>query len=322
LLFPLGRLDACLEAHEQAYRYALEASSSLEIARALGGLGDAYYQRGQMITARHQFAQCVQEARSHNLAGVLLANLPMLAITEIYYGTPNAGREHLKEALDLATRIGDLRNELLIYLCYCEGFLIQAQYDDARTRAARAVDLARQLGARRFQAECTGILAFSTLALGRREEALQIAKESVQVSRETGMSYCGPVLLSLVARTTENPAERERALEEGEALLAAGCVSHSYINFYMHAIEVSLEQERWNEARRYASALETYTATEPLPFTNLLVQRARALANLGEGVELDATRAALETLRGECMRMNARSALIAIDAALAEPAAA
>ncbi len=320
LLFPLGRFDACLEAHEQAYRYAMEAGCSAEIARALGGLGDAYYQRGQMITARHQFAQCVQEARSHNLAGVLLANLPMLAITEIYYGTPNAGREHLKEALDLATRIGDLRSELLICLCYCEGFLIQGQYDDARACANRAADLARQLGARRFQAECTGVLAFATLALGKRDEALKLAKESVQISRDAGMSYCGPVLLSLIARTTDHPAERASALEEGEALLAAGCVSHSYFNFYMHAIEVSLEQERWGEARRYASALERYTSAEPLPFTNLLVERARVLADVGEGVESGETRATLEKLRGECVRMNAGSVLAAIDAALAAPA--
>src|SRR5690606_26802760 len=172
------------------------------------------------------------------------------AITEIYYGTPNAGREHLKEALDLATRIGDLRSELLICLCYCEGFLIQGQYDDARACATRAADLSRQLGARRFQAECTGVLAFATLALGKREDALKLAKESVQISREAGMSYCGPVLLSLIARTTDHPAERASALEEGEALLAAGCVSHSYFNFYMHAIEASLEQERWSDARR------------------------------------------------------------------------
>src|SRR5690606_40707071 len=71
-----------------------------------------------------------------------ISNLPMLAISEIYYGIPNAGREHLKEALDLATRIGDMRNELLIYLCYCEGYLIQGQYDDARRCATRAIDLA------------------------------------------------------------------------------------------------------------------------------------------------------------------------------------
>ena len=35
LCFPLGRLDACLQAHEQAHHYALQAQSHVEIARAL-----------------------------------------------------------------------------------------------------------------------------------------------------------------------------------------------------------------------------------------------------------------------------------------------
>ncbi|MFO7306368.1 MAG: AAA family ATPase [Gammaproteobacteria bacterium] len=313
LLFPLGRIEACLKAHEEAYRYALEARSALEIACALGGLGDAYYQRGQMITARRHFAQCVQEARGENLVGVLLANLPMLAITEIYFGAPSAGREHLQEALDLATRIGDLRNELLIYVCYCEGFLIQGQYGEARSRALHALELARQLGARRFQAECMGMLAGAMLGASERDEALRVARESVHISRECGMSYCGPVLLSLVARATDDPAERIRALEEGESLLAAGCVSHSYFNFYMHAIEVSLEQGHWNEARRYASALETYTWPEPLPFTTMLVERARVLADLGEGLQSDDTYTALKALHAECLRMQAHSALTGIE---------
>src|SRR5690606_6923285 len=173
--------------------------------------------------------------------------------------------------------------------CYCEGFLIQGQYGEARSRALHALELARQLGARRFQAECMGMLAGAMLGASERDEALRVARESVHISRECGMSYCGPVLLSLVARATDDPAERIRALEEGESLLAAGCVSHSYFNFYMHAIEVSLEQGHWNEARRYASALETYTWPEPLPFKKLLVECASALDVPSDGMQTEFT---------------------------------
>jgi DNA-binding SARP family transcriptional activator len=320
LCFPLGRLDACLDAHEQAYRHAVEAGSAVQIARALGGLGDAYYQRGEMITARKQFAQCVQEARTHNLAGVLLANLPMLGITEAYYGMPTAGRESLKEGLELAQRIGDLRSELLIHVCFAGGYLMQAQFDDARARAMKAVELARQLGARRFQAEAMGILATTTLARGDRARALTLARESVQLGRETGMSYCGPVLLSIVARATDNPIERAKSLEEGEELLAQGCVSHSYLEFYTNAIEVSLEHREWDDARRYAAALEVYTAREPLPYTNLLIRRARLLADAGEGNEGSTTLTGLEAVRSECTRINARAALRAVEAALGQKA--
>lgn len=322
LLFPLGEFEACRAAHEQAYRYATAANSPLEITRALSGLGDAYYQRGQMITARRQFVLCVQEARQHNLAGVLLSNLPMLAITEIYYGMPSAGDRHLDEALELAKRIGDLRSELLICVCRCEALLMQAQYDDARRQALHALDLARRLGARRFQAECTDELAAALYYLGERDDALTVARESVLIGREVGMSYCGPVLLGVVARATSDPLERAQALREGEALLDAGCVSHSYFNFYMHAIDVALEERSWNEARRYARALETYTAEEPLPFTSLLIERARALADLGEGRDPRECRLRLEALRAQCLHMNTRAVLTAIESALAQTPAA
>ena len=53
LCFPLGSFR-CLPApsHQKAYQFAQEANSPPEIARALGGLGDAHYQRGNMLTAR------------------------------------------------------------------------------------------------------------------------------------------------------------------------------------------------------------------------------------------------------------------------------
>jgi DNA-binding SARP family transcriptional activator len=317
LCFPLGRFDACREAHEQAYRFALEANSPLEIARALGGIGDADYQRGEMMTARQHFALCVREARSHNLAGVLLANLPMLGLTEAYCGMPSAGRESLQEGLELAQRVGDLRSELVIYLCFAFGYLAQGQYEEAGQRAVKAMTLAKQLGARRFQAEAMGIVALTALASGNRKEALEIARASVVFGRETGMSYCGPILLSVVARATTDAEERAQSLKEGEALLATGCVSHSYLEFYNHAIEVSLEHHAWAEARRYARALAEYTQREPMPLTDLLIQRARLLADIGEGVASAETWPALEELRNTCLRMNARNALKAIEEALA-----
>lgn len=317
LCFPLGRLDACLRAHEQAHAYALEANSPLEIARALGGLGDAYYQRGQMLTARNHFSQCIREARDHGLVAVLLSNLPMLGITQTYCGEPAAGRANCNEALDLARRIGDVRAELLAQLCMCTGLLVQTQLEECAKRAGEALRLAQQIGARRFQSECMGVIAATRLLLGQREQALTLADEALQIGRETGMSYCGPVLLSIVARVTPDAHRRRAALDEGEELLAAGCVSHSYFEFYHNAIEVSLAERAWADARRYADGLAAYTAAEPLPLTDLLVARARLLADAGEGVKKRTLRTRAEELRATCQRMNALAALPSIDAVLA-----
>jgi tetratricopeptide (TPR) repeat protein len=316
LCFPLGRLDACMQAHEQAHRFALEAQSHLEIARALSGLGDAYYQRGRIVTARERFARCVQEARDHDLVSVLLSNLPMMAVTHMYCCDTPASRESCREGLELARRVGDLRGELLVHLTLASGMLIQAQLDDCRRHAQQALQLAKQLGARRFEAECLGIVAATILAEDPAQ-ALQLAKEGLVIGRETGMSYCGPMLLSVVARLTPSPIERTAALAEGEELLAAGCVSHSYFEFYSNAIEAGLQERDWASVRRYADKLEAYTSAEPLPYTNLLIKRARLLADVGEGGMKKASRAALEALRSECQRMNAGTPLAAIERVLA-----
>jgi len=316
LCFPLGRFDACLEAHQQAYRYAHEANSHLELARALGGLGDAQYQRGHMLTARDHFSQCVKEAREHGLISVLLANLPMLGITHVYCGDHTAGRESLQEALEIAGRVGDLRSALISYVCLTAGLVLQSRPDERRMTARKALNLAKQLGARRFYAECLGIVASTMLAAEERNEGLQLVEEGLQLSREIGMSYCGASLLGILARLTSDPARRADALAEGEMLLAGGCVSHSYLEFYHQAIEVSIEQCSWEAARRYAKELGAYTIDEPLAPTTLQCDRARLLADVGENVITPQTRSALQDVRQRCEQMSAIALIPAVEAAL------
>jgi DNA-binding SARP family transcriptional activator len=318
LCFPLGRFDACLAAHQQAHEYAQQANTPLELARALGGLGDAHYQRGNLLTARKHFSQCVKEARQHGLISVLLSNLPMLGITQVYCGDVAAGRTSLQEALEIARRVGDLRSELISVLCLTAGLILQGRTDERRTLANQALQLAKQLGARRFQAECLGILASCLTNAEERAEGLRLAEEGLQISREMGMSYCGASLLGIVARLTADAEQRAAALAEGEALLASGCVSHSYFEFYHHAMEVCIEQQDWPALRRYADDLSAYTANEPLAPTDLQVQRARVLADVGENIITSQTRAQLEELRHRCLRMDAIVLIPAIDAALVQ----
>lgn len=317
LCFPLGRFDACLKAHQEAYEYAQQANSPLEIARASGGLGDAQYQRGNMLTARNHFAQSVREGREHGLIEVLLSNLPMLGVTQIYCGDIAASRATLQEGLEIARRVGDLRSELISLLGLTSGLILQGNNHERRSLAKQAMQLARQLGARRFHAECLGILASTMTTSEERLEGLRLAEEGLQLSRDIGMSYCGASLLGILARLTTDRAQRAEALAEGERLLAAGCVSHSYFEFYYHAIEVSIEQSAWSAARRYANALASYTADEPLPPTSLQSERARLLADVGENVITPQTRPALEAVRERCHQMKFVAMVPAIDEALA-----
>lgn len=316
LYFPLGRVEECLQAHARAHEFAVAANSPLDMARADGGLCDAWYQRGHMLTARKHVLRCIDAARKHQLQGVLLAYLPMLAVTQAYCGELAEALATNDEALLLARRIGDQRGELLAQLTTSSALLRIGDWQRCVERSQQTLALAQQLGARRFEAENLGTQAEACLALGAREQAMPLIRSAIDISRATGMTYCGPVLLGVLARVTTDEAERDAALAEAEQLLADGCVSHSYLDFYTSAIDASLQRERWDEARRYAAALASYTAEEPLPWTEAVVRRAVSLARIGEhGPNRDEV-TELQLLREQFAKMPAKPMIEALEAAI------
>src|SRR5512132_1282342 len=87
----------------------------------------------------------------------------------------------------------------------------------------RALALARQLRARRFEA---GVLAFRAelkRLAGRRSEALVDVTDALRISREAGMDFL-PAILATLALVTDDPEVRNAALAEGGALLAEGSI--------------------------------------------------------------------------------------------------
>ncbi|MEE8099838.1 MAG: AAA family ATPase, partial [Hyphomicrobium sp.] len=67
ICFPLGKFESCLEQHRLAAGYAREAEAVEQEARALSGLGDAFYSQGRMITAYDHYRQCVDFCHQHAL---------------------------------------------------------------------------------------------------------------------------------------------------------------------------------------------------------------------------------------------------------------
>jgi hypothetical protein len=224
----------------------------------------------------------------------------------------------LRQGLGLARDVSDVRSELLVQLIMSTSMQLRGQPDAAERHARHSNNLASQLGARRFQAEGLCVLATSHLARGEREEAMQVIVEALQLARLTGMNYCGPILLGVLARATSDPGERSAALQEAEGLLADGCVSHSYFEFYYHAIEVSLLEGAWADAHRYADALADYVRDEPVAWTELVVRRGRTLAEVGNGQVNHEVSRSLEELRTTCRRLGLLLPLPGIDEALAK----
>jgi tetratricopeptide (TPR) repeat protein len=317
LYFPLGRLDDCRREHELALDEARRSGSVELEALALGGLGDSEYVRGRMHTAYQCFRRCVDLARAHGFGRIEVANLPMVAICQLYRADL---RDALSQALagaEAADRVGHFRAQLNALQIGGQCLFEMGEMARAKRLLEQARPLIQRLGARRFEPFSLFFIAKIMAIQGQYAEAIQLLERAVMISRETGPSFAGPMALGALAVVTHDAEVRQTSLAEGERLLAAGCVSHNYFWFYADAMEAALATGDWDEVDRYAASLETYTKPEPLPWADFFIARGRALAALGRSPSDAAPSAALIRLRDEGQRLGLVTALPAMEAAFA-----
>jgi len=316
--FPRGEIEACLSAHEQARKLAMEVGTPADMARVMGGLGDAYFQSACIRTAQGLFERCIALAREARLERLELTYMPMLGVTRFYTGDALRTCELCHEAAERAMQLGEPRAEALARLVLASTCFQAGRYAEARSAAERGLELSRRLGARRFESDALLVLGMLKHAEGDTLQARTLLDQAYAIVEETGPGYSGPWVLGSIALANEDPAIRKRALALGEQQLAAGCVSHNYFHFYENAIEVALALGEWEEVERFATALEHYTRREPLPWTGLVIARGRALARCGRGERDPGLKAELQSLRSNAEQSCFRSAIAAVDAALAE----
>ena len=151
---------------------------------------------------------------------------------------------------------------------------------------------------------------------GHVAEARALLHEAFELAQQIGMGFFGSSLLAGMARSAETPAERKRLLLEGEAMLESS-LAHARLFFYRDAIDTVLEDGNWDEALRYAEGLEAFAQHEPLPFAELVVARARALATLGQRGPKPALVAELASLRESIAQAGFGGLVPGIDEALA-----
>jgi tetratricopeptide (TPR) repeat protein len=99
LFFPRADIESCLREHGQSLELARAAGSAELEAAALGGLGDAEYLRGRMISAHDRLLRCVELAREQNFGRIEVSNLAQIANTQLYF---RPQREALESALTTA----------------------------------------------------------------------------------------------------------------------------------------------------------------------------------------------------------------------------
>jgi class 3 adenylate cyclase/tetratricopeptide (TPR) repeat protein len=316
LYFPLGKIDGCLREHELALRHAQEAGSAELEARALSGLADAHSMSARIRTAHDFFDHCIEIARAHGLGRIEVANRHMRGIMRYYQNDLRGAVEDTLGGAEAAAKVGQQRAEMVARAA--SGYILPdlGELDRAKDQCEQALALARHLGARRFEASSLRHLARVIAARGHAAEALALLDRAYAISSESGITFAGPWVLGALAVITDDPDRRRWALEQGE-VLARGCVFHNYFWFYRDAIEVALKTADWPSLERYASALERFTAAEPVPWTSFFIARGRALAARHQGRRDQATMRELRRLRDEAATAGLRSSLPELERAVA-----
>ena len=315
--FSAGDIDGCLSEQERALTHALAAKDAMWEARVLGGLGDAYYARCRMVTALDYLRRCVALSHDHGFGRIEVANRFMVG-TNLRYMNDLAGA--LAEVQAAAALARDAKiPRILLYALACEGeFMIErGESERATVPLAEALSTARALGNRRFQPYVMMHQARGLLAAGNAGAAASLLDEALAICRETDPRFIAPRVLGLVALAAGADKTRRGALAEGEAVLARGCNAHNHLWFYRDAIDACLGAGDWDAAERYAAALAAYTAAEPLPWSDFIVARGRALAAQGSGNADAEVAAELTRLRDDARRIGHGLAQAALDAALA-----
>jgi tetratricopeptide (TPR) repeat protein len=317
LYFPLGRVEECVREHELSLKFAHEAGSPKAEARALGGLGDAFYALGRMRTAHDYFRRCVMLAREHGLGRIEVANWPMIMTTIRYLMRWREALAEVEASLEATSRVGYQRAELLARSIAMNYHIELGQLELVKEEIGQAEELIERLNAKRFRPYILEARAILDLAAGDRKAAVGKLEQAVNVCRGSDFSFAGPPALANLARMTDDAQQRREALNEGEALLRQGAVGHSHIYFYRDAMEACLRAEDWEEMERYATALETYTRPEPLPWCEFCIARARALGAFSQGRRDAAIIGELRRLRDEAASVGLMPPLLALEEALA-----
>ena len=317
LLFTEGDREGCRAEHEKALTSAEAADAPEWQAYALSGLGDAHYARGKIAAAHDYFNRSLELCRSLGLGALETANRNMILHTWIYQNEWEAVADECRAVFQAADQIGNQRAAMSA--CHELGWIETetAEFDAAVISVDKAVELTRTVKMRQFEA--VGLLNSARLRFfrGERAQAVDLARAAVQICRDIGMGFCGPGALGVLALVGDGKEERDAALAEAEAILDKGCVGHNYYWFHRDAMECHLENGDWAGVERHASALTKFMAEDPVPYATFYIERARAIAAVGQNPGDENARAELVRVRAYAEATLLKAALAAIDRALA-----
>lgn len=296
LHFARGAAEACLKAHGAALAAAQRAGAQEWLARAESGLGDACYMLGRYAEAQRHFSTCVATAEAASLLRIVSVNRGMIGNCQVFYCRFDAALKDVALAQAAGQRIGDRFGDM--FGRECAAFILMAahRWAEAAAPAEAAMQLAIEIGARRFESITAVILARARLEAGDRTAASTLSDHALALAEATGLGFAGAIIEAIRARIMGRGADGRATVERGETLLQATNMAHNHIFFRTFAIDWAVAAGDWALVERHADKLAEFTAAAPLPYADIVVERARLLTRLAGNSGDDTARAALQVL--------------------------
>jgi hypothetical protein len=229
--------------------------------------------------------QTVNLAKANNLLRIVWPNQAMAGNTAFYTLDFELAFGLVDGARQIAIDIGDRFGEMFATECRAVAFALLGRWTELEPVVIKGIDMARALGAKRYVSIQLPLLAQVRHAQGRHDEAEAAVREAMTIAEETGPGFCGAIICGVAACVERDTERQQAALLRGEELLRQTGLSHNHIWFRLYAIDWGLAHRNWAEVERQIGRLVQYTAAEPLPFIELLIERARAFMQLGRTPE-------------------------------------
>ncbi|MDH3739254.1 MAG: AAA family ATPase, partial [Alphaproteobacteria bacterium] len=149
--FAAGDIDDCLAQQHAALRCAEDAQDPEWQASAHGGLGDAYYARGQMHSALLNIRRCLELADSNGLGRIVVSNQVMAGNLLRYQNALHDAIATVTDAAELAKKLANRRAEMYNLMLLGEFLLERNDYEGAAAGFTQALSIAQSIGNERFR---------------------------------------------------------------------------------------------------------------------------------------------------------------------------
>jgi len=298
ILFPLAKPDLSIASQEAALAVAKKLNFPEAQARALSGMGDAYFASRRLPAAERAYDACVKLAEQHGLDEIILSNISLRGHMRLYLCQMDQAESDCRRSVAMSIRTGNRRAEMTaLGSCLGKVLMEKGAFSEADNAFARATEIAVDLGAHRFEA--LNLIFRSKVALenGQRTDAWALGMRAVELARASAPKFCLPLAIGVIARAEETFSVCKAALDEAEGLIAEGCFAHNHLWFYREAGLAMLHHNRPDEARRHAKLLRKAFASAPLPWCNLIAEGIEALAAYTEHKDTAVLQTAIQQAR-------------------------